>query len=137
MADALSPLDKCTDRARRTLRRAHALSVHRGHADIQPADLFDALTHDGCVAAAALTETGHQKATFPDKLPPTSDPEIAKSRMANRIMSRAGTEAAALDHHYAGSEHQLLALTALHPELFTNPDSVRAEVLAILGHGPA
>lgn len=136
MAEAVSPLDKCTDRAKRVLRRAHALSVHRGHADIQSLDILDALTHDGCVAAAALVEMGYVTARFPDQLPTLSDADVNASGMAQRLMSQADKEAGLLGHHYPGSEHQLLALTAMHPEVFESANAVRAEVLEILGYGP-
>jgi ATP-dependent Clp protease ATP-binding subunit ClpA len=136
MSESGYPLHKCTDRARRVLRKAFALSIHRDHGDVQPADLFDALARNDGVSAAALGELGYALARLPEKLPAANDSLIRASQTARQVIIQAEGEASELGHIYAGTEHLLLALAALHPEVFSDADAVRAEVLSLLGHGP-
>ena len=129
MSDRRSPFDKCTDRARHNLRRALALSIYRGHPDIQPIDLVDAISNDNSMGTTVL-----QTSQLPDRLPTVSDESIEASPMARHLMDQSAIEASKLEHKYPGSEHQLLAITQMHPEVFSDAVAVRREVLEILGH---
>lgn len=127
---------RCTDRARRIWRWAFAQSSYRVNHDIQPADLFDALTHGGGVSEAVLRDMGYPVAAFPENLPAVNDALIGASKASRRFMAEAEIERNKLGHHYIGTEHLLLALTALHPEVFVDASAVSAEVLSLLGRGP-
>jgi ATP-dependent Clp protease ATP-binding subunit ClpC len=62
---------------------------------------------------------------------------------ARRVMAEARTEANALSHEYIGTEHLLLAVTALRPSLATRvieahgvtPDAVREKLFAVIRPG--
>jgi ATP-dependent Clp protease ATP-binding subunit ClpA len=135
MSETIGAGDRCTERGRKTLRLAAAISRHQSRSDIEGRDLLIALWNDACVAEAALESAGCPRMSLPAGLPIIDDEAIKRSTLASQLMDQARVEAHSLGHTYAGTEHQLLALMRLQPELVDAADRVRAEVLTILGHG--
>jgi ATP-dependent Clp protease ATP-binding subunit ClpA len=133
MGKSFSPLGKCTDRAKRVLRLASALAIDRNHADIEAGDFLDALARNGGMGEGVLRHIGIEPNELPPKLPPISDEYIDRSPMARRLLEQAWVETQQLDHGYTGTAEQLLALTALCPDVFTNAAEVRQTVLEVLG----
>jgi ATP-dependent Clp protease ATP-binding subunit ClpA len=137
MSEEYEPLKALTDRTRKTLRLAVALSRERGHADVDLQDVLDVISHCGSVADAALRETGYCKAALPHGLEPVDVAVATRSAAILRIVANAAQESQALGHHYVGTEHILFALMRNKPQMVPNADGVRAKVLSFLGGGLA
>jgi ATP-dependent Clp protease ATP-binding subunit ClpA len=136
MDENRSPFSKLTDRSRMVMRRAVAAAKQFGKADVGPNELLHALAFtEGGVAARALQNVGW---TPTDNLSTYEfSPEIGdltKSSFLEKIAAVAQKEAYAFDHRYSGTEHLLLALVRLYPDVVADPEKVRHEVLSILGH---
>jgi hypothetical protein len=137
MGKATSPLDRCTDRVRKTLRLAGAVSRHKGHSDIEGTDILLALWHDRCVAQAALECAECPRPHLPSGLRRVDDAVIEQSPLTKLLMEQARIEARSLQRCYPGTEHLLLALMRIQPELVDDAERVRSAVLMILGHSRA
>jgi ATP-dependent Clp protease ATP-binding subunit ClpC len=126
--------DRCTDRARKCLRRAAALARRRGHAEIQPQDILDALSRDEGVAWAALYDCDYREVQLAPPNREKDESAVASSPVARQWVVDAMNEATELTHNYVGGEHLLLALMRSNPNLVGDANRVRSEVLRILGH---
>ena len=133
-----SPFNKLTDRSRSVLRRAALGAKHNNKPDAGPAELLHALAFTpGSVAAVALEYLGWKPHADGEMYGLTNETaDFSQSAFLLSMAETAHSEALAIGHHYAGTEHVLLALVRTNPELFTDPEAVRREVLGILGHDP-
>jgi len=135
MSEGQDPLKAITDRTRKTLRLAAALSRSRGHTDVDPQDILDVISHCGSVADAALENTEYCKVALPRDLEPLDLPAVARSKALLQIVAEACGEAQSCGHTWVGTEHILFALMRIYPQMIPNAELVGAEMLRFLGEG--
>ena len=142
---------RMTDRARRVMSLANDQSVRLNCPDVRPEHVLLALAEEGIgVAAHVLMRSGvdfqrlkraaalnlRKREVVCDTSP------LPLSSTTEQLLARAEAECAALGHGYIGTEHLLLGLTSMPAtsahdmlaSLGVSSDTVRQEVLSILGH---
>jgi ATP-dependent Clp protease ATP-binding subunit ClpC len=134
MSESHGLLSRMTDRTRKVVHLSAAFSRRLGHREIDAQDLLDALAHMGGISDVVLSKLGYSKKEAPE---PDSDAErrIEASECLRTIVAEAHEQARSLGHSYVGTEHLLLAMAQTNPSLVQHYHRVRAEILALLGHG--
>jgi ATP-dependent Clp protease ATP-binding subunit ClpA len=127
-------LDRMTDRTRKVVRLSAAFSRQFAHQEIEPQDLLDALAHMGGISDHILAELGYIRKELPEPIR-DADRLIDASESLEPIVAEAHAQAHYLGHHYVGTEHLLLALAHINPELTPDARATRMLILEILGHG--
>ncbi|MGD9720159.1 MAG: Clp protease N-terminal domain-containing protein [Pirellulales bacterium] len=130
-------LDGMTDRTRKVLRIAAAFSRQNGHSDIEPQDLLDALAHTYGISDHVLKEMGYQRKILPVMFADAekADQVVCASETLPSMVAQARERSQSLGHDYVGTEHVLLALARMHPELTPDYQTLRARIVELLGCG--
>ena len=121
-----------TDRARRVMRLSAAFSRHFAHQSIEPRDVLAALAHKGGISDHVLADAGYAKKQKPRPIA-DADRILDAAEGLQPILGEAYEQARSLGHNYIGTEHLLLSLAKLHPELFPDANGIRRSVLDVLG----
>ena len=136
-----------TDRSRLILAIAEQRAKDLQSATIAPEHLLFALAAESNgLAASVLRNLGDQSNFIQNALLAGriatlegATYQLPYDDATNRIIAAAAAETTRLQHNYIGTEHLLLGLCSVAPDLFMrigiNPDEVRSEVHSILGHG--
>ena len=127
-------LDGMTDRTRMVLGIAAAYSRQLAHRDIEPQDLLDALAQTGGISDHVLEEIGYKRKKLPVMFADAEQVACA-SETLRLIAAEAREQSILLGHDYVGTEHFLLALAYIKPELTLDYDAMRARVTELLGWG--
>jgi ATP-dependent Clp protease ATP-binding subunit ClpC len=146
----MDPFKRMTDRSRRVLGLGARIARHLGHAAVDPEHLLLALADEGHgVAAHVLQNLGADRLAlrqeFDARIPPglhRSVRTVPLAEATERILDRALDEARRLNHNYIGTEHLVIALTAMCEgvclqmldALDVTAVGVRDETYSILGH---
>jgi hypothetical protein len=118
--------------------RAFLAAQRSGKADAGPNELVHAIAFvKGGIAGCVLPQIGWTPTDDAANYKRTRETiELSASKFLIGIAAAAQVEADALGHNFPGTEHLLLALVRLHPDVVPDAERVRHEVLNILGHGP-
>ena len=131
------PLERCTARARTLVEDARHLASERTEPP-SARHVLVALTGGGGVSQHVLAGNGIDRSTAGAA---TADLNTA-DESEQALLARAAAELAPLGHRYVGTEHLLLALTAVDAgavpaalaRLKLSPADLRREVYNLLGH---
>ena len=122
---------RCTKRALIVLRRSIASARARRETEPTPKDFLQALLREGGVAEAVLSPYKIPREAPSNYRLETSERDPSSSVSAVELMRAAEKYLKLFGHRYVGSEHLLVALTELHPGLFSHVEKLRGEIHAI------